>query len=189
MAGPTIFVSAGEASGEHYGASLIHAIRDLAPEATFFGLGGERMEAAGLQRIVRAEDIAVMGITEVIRHMPRIYSGYRKLKKSLQSQPHLPDAAVLIDFPDVNLALARELHRLRVPVIFFISPQLWAWKKHRIHQVKRYVDRMLVIFPFEEKFYEGHNVAATFVGHPLADLPHPASSRTEFAEKYGLDPA
>ena len=99
MAGPTIFLSAGEASGEHYGVSLIHAIRELLPDATFFGLGGERMEAAGLERIVRSEDVAVMGITEVIRHMPRIYGEYRKLKRSLKSQPHLPDAAVLIDFP------------------------------------------------------------------------------------------
>jgi lipid-A-disaccharide synthase len=189
MAGPTIFLSAGEASGEHYGTSLIHAIRNLAPDATFFGLGGERMEAAGLLRVVRAEDVAVMGITEVVRHMPRIYREYRKLKLSLQSQPKLPDAAVLIDFPDVNLGLARELHRLRVPVIFFVSPQLWAWKKHRIHQVQRYVDRMLVIFPFEEQFYKGHGVAATFVGHPLADLPAPTFSRVELATAYNLDAA
>ena len=187
MAGPTIFLSAGEASGEHYGTSLIHAIRERASDATFFGLGGERMEAAGLKRIVRAEDVAVMGITEVIRHMPRIYGEYRKLKKSLQSQPRKPDAAVLIDFPDVNLGLARELHRLGIPVIFFVSPQLWAWKKHRIHQVKRYVDRMLVIFPFEEQFYQGHGVEVTFVGHPLADLPAPLTTREKFAAAHNLD--
>jgi len=183
---PRIFLSAGEASGEHYGAQLIHTLRQLAPEATFFGLGGQRMEAAGLERVVRAEDVAVMGITEVVRHMPRIYGEYRRLKRSLRSQPK-PDAAVLVDFPDVNLALARELHRLDIPVIFFVSPQLWAWKKHRIRQVQRYVDRMLVIFPFEEKFYEGHNVAATFVGHPLADLRPPEISRAEFAERHALD--
>jgi lipid-A-disaccharide synthase len=188
MAGPRIFLSAGEASGEHYGTSLIHAIRRLSSGATFFGLGGQRMENAGLERIVRAEDVAHMGITEVIRHMPRIYGEYRKLKRSLQSPPKLPDAAILIDFPDVNLQLARELHRLHVPVIFFVSPQLWAWKKHRIRQVQRYVDRMLVIFPFEEKFYEDHGVAAAFVGHPLADLPRPSISREELASRYGLDP-
>ena len=183
---PRIFLAAGEASGEHYGALLIQAIRKLSPEATFFGLGGQRMEAAGLHRIVRAEDVAVMGITEVIHHMPRIYGEYRKLKRSIQETR--PGAAVLIDFPDVNLGLARELHCLRIPVIFFVSPQLWAWKKHRIRQVQRYVDRMLVIFPFEQSFYEGHGVAATFVGHPLADLPQPSTSRAEFADKYGLDP-
>jgi lipid-A-disaccharide synthase len=180
------FLSAGEASGEHYGTGLIHAIRKLSPEATFFGLGGRRMEAAGLQRIVRAEDVAVMGITEVVRHMPRVYAEYRKLKRSLRE--HRPDAAILIDFPDVNLGLARELHRLRVPVIFFVSPQLWAWKQHRIRQVQRYIDRMLVIFPFEESFYAGHKVAATFVGHPLADLPDPGISRQQFAAQYHLDP-
>jgi lipid-A-disaccharide synthase len=187
MDGPKIFLSAGEASGEHYGTSLIHAIRKLTPGAAFFGLGGQRMETAGLRRIVRAEDVAHMGITEVIRHMPRIYGEYRKLKASIRQDR--PDAAVLIDFPDVNLSLARELHGLGVPVIFFVSPQLWAWKKHRIHQVQRYVDRMLVIFPFEEKFYEDHGVAATFVGHPLADLPQPSASRAEFAAKFALDPA
>jgi lipid-A-disaccharide synthase len=186
--GPRIFLSAGEASGEHYGAQLIHAIRELAPNATFFGLGGQRMEAAGLERIVRAEDVAVMGITEVVRHMPRIYGEYRKLKRSLRSQP-TPHAAVLIDFPDVNLALARHLHRLRIPVIFFVSPQLWAWKKHRIRQVRRYVDRMLVIFPFEVPFYESHGVEATFVGHPLADIRSPDTSREEFAQRYVLDSA
>jgi lipid-A-disaccharide synthase len=188
----SFFLSAGEASGEHYGTQLIEAIRNLDPGATFFGLGGKRMEAAGLRRIVRAEDVAIMGITEVIRHMPRIYGEYRKLKKSIQSRGNenkgLPDAAILIDFPDVNLSLARELNRLGVPVVFFVSPQLWAWKKHRIHQVRRYVDRMLVIFPFEEKFYESHGVAATFVGHPLADLPQPANTRIDFARKHGLNP-
>jgi lipid-A-disaccharide synthase len=188
--GLSLFISAGEASGEHYGTQLIETIRKLDPAATFFGLGGKRMEAAGLRRIVRAEDVAVMGITEVIRHMPRIYGEYRKLKRSIQSRDTtgLPDVAILIDFPDVNLSLARQLHRLRIPVIFFVSPQIWAWKKHRIHQVKRYVDRMLVIFPFEEKFYEGHGVAATFVGHPLADLPLPATTRIDFARDHGLNP-
>src|SRR5271165_2634220 len=117
---PRIFLSAGEASGEHYGAALIGAIRRLEPRAEFFGLGGQRMEAAGLERIVRAEDVAVMGITEVIRHMPHIYGEYRKLKRSLQPDPRSgrkADAAILIDFPDVNLGLARELHRLKIPVI------------------------------------------------------------------------
>jgi len=183
---PSFFISAGEASGEHYGTLLIEAIRSLSPDANFFGLGGRRMQAAGLDRVVKAEDVAIMGITEVIRHMPRIYGEYRKLKRSIRQRK--PDAAILIDFPDVNLALARELHRQHVPVIFFVSPQLWAWKKHRIKQVQRYVDRMLVIFPFEQPFYEERGVAATFVGHPLADSPLPSVSRESFASENGLDP-
>jgi lipid-A-disaccharide synthase len=187
MGYPKIFISAGEASGEHYAAQLIPAIRKLSPAAEFFGLGGQRMEALGFRRIVRAEDVAVMGITEIIRHIPRIYGEYRKLKASIAAER--PDAAILIDFPDVNLSLARTLHSLGIPVIYFVSPQLWAWKKYRIHRVRRYVDRMLVIFPFEESFYREHGVKADFVGHPLAEMPRPSISRNEFADQYGIDPS
>ncbi|MFT4112181.1 lipid-A-disaccharide synthase [Silvibacterium sp.] len=183
---PKIFVSAGEASGEHYGMLLIPAIRKLVPGAEFFGLGGQRMEALGFRRIVKAEDVAVMGITEVIRHMPRIYGEYRRLKASIRAEQ--PDAAVLIDFPDVNLSLAKHLKRAGVPVIYFVSPQLWAWKKYRIREVQRYVDRMLVIFPFEETFYRERGVEAQFVGHPLAEIPRPTVTRETFASRWGLDP-
>jgi lipid-A-disaccharide synthase len=184
---PRIFISAGEASGEHYGTALIPAIRRLMPDAEFFGLGGQRMEALGLRRIVRAEDVAVMGITEVVLHMPRIYGEYRKLKTAIRRDR--PDLAILIDFPDVNLSLARHLKRAGVPVLYFVSPQLWAWKKYRIRDVRRYVDRMVVIFPFEEPFYRERKVQATFVGHPLADLPLPATSREAFARENRLDPS
>jgi len=184
---PNIFLSAGEASGEHYGALLLTELKVRCPGARFFGMGGERMEALGCERIVKAEDVAVMGITEVIRHMPQIYGEYRKLKAAIRERR--PDAAVLIDFPDIHLKLAEEFHRLRIPVIFFVSPQLWAWKKRRIHRVRRFVDRMLVIFPFEEPFYRERGVDATYVGHPLADLPLPEISREAFAEQNGLDAA
>ncbi|MGB8538982.1 MAG: lipid-A-disaccharide synthase [Acidobacteriaceae bacterium] len=182
---PKIFLSAGEASGEHYGALLMAELRRLEPQADFFGLGGTRMASLGLRRIVRAEDVAVMGITEVILHMPHIYRQYRKLKSSLRAER--PDLAILIDFPDVNLSLAAELRRLKIPVVYFVSPQLWAWKKWRVRGVKRNVSRMLVIFPFEEAFYRAHGVAADFVGHPLADLDPPAMTREEFASQNGLD--
>jgi lipid-A-disaccharide synthase len=184
---PKIFISAGEASGEHYGTLLIPALRRLVPDAEFFGLGGQRMEAQGFRRAVRAEDVAVMGITEVILHMPQIYREYRRLKAAIKEEK--PDVAVLIDFPDVNLSLAKHLKRVGVPVVYFVSPQLWAWKKYRIREVQRYVDRMLVIFPFEEGFYRDHHVQATFVGHPLADLPLPTISRADFARESGTDPS
>jgi len=184
---PKIFISAGEASGEHYGTLLIGALRRLEPDAEFFGLGGRRMEAMGFRPIVRAEDVAVMGLTEVVRHMPRIYREYRRLRGSIAAER--PDAAILIDFPDVNLSLARHLKRQGVPVIYFVSPQLWAWKKYRIRSVQRYVDRMLTIFPFEERFYHDHGVEAEFVGHPLAELELPTVSREEFAREAGLDAA
>ncbi|MGC1294755.1 MAG: lipid-A-disaccharide synthase [Alloacidobacterium sp.] len=187
MAGRKILISAGEASGEHYATQLIPAIRKLVPDTEFFGLGGQRMEVLGFRRIVRAEDVAVMGITEIIRHIPRIYGEYRKLKASIAKER--PDASILIDFPDVNLSLARTLHKQGIPVIYFVSPQLWAWKKYRIHRVRRYVDRMLVIFPFEALFYREHGVKAAFVGHPLAEVPLPSISRKDFADQYRLDPS
>ncbi|MFY9747111.1 MAG: lipid-A-disaccharide synthase [Acidobacteriaceae bacterium] len=185
--GPKIFISAGEASGEHYGTLLIEALGQLEPQADFFGLGGRRMEALGFRPVVRSEDVAVMGITEVVRHMPRIYREYRRLRRSIVEEK--PDAAVLIDFPDVNLSLARRLKQQGVPVIYFVSPQLWAWKKYRIRSVQRYVDRMLTIFPFEERFYHDHGVAAEFVGHPLAEADPPRISREDFARRAALDAA
>jgi lipid-A-disaccharide synthase len=187
---PTFFISAGEASGEHYGALLVEALKQrfakAGQRAAFFGMGGQRMEAAGLERVVRSEDVAVMGLTEVIRHLPRIWREFRKLKKSIRDRR--PSVAVLIDFPEVHFRLAKELHRLGIPVIYFVSPQLWAWKKYRIKLVRKYIDRMLVIFPFEEPFYRENGVEAEFVGHPLADLPAPTVSRGPFAAEYGLDP-
>ncbi len=186
----SIFISAGEASGEHYGALLIDALkRGLAASgqrARFFGMGCARMAEAGLEPVVRSEEMAVMGVTEVVRHLPRIYGGFKKLKQAIRERK--PDLAVLIDFPDVHFKLAAELHRLGVPVIYFVSPQLWAWKKHRIKLVRKYVRRMLVIFPFEEAFYRERGVAAEFVGHPLAELPPPTITREQFAAENGLNP-
>jgi len=187
---PTIFISAGEASGEHYGALLISALKERLAEAgetaSFVGMGGQRMAAEGLKCIVRAEEMAVMGLTEVISHLPHIYGEFGKLKRAIRRRP--PSVAVLIDFPEIHFRLAREFHRLGVPVIFFVSPQLWAWKKKRIKLVKRYVDKMLVIFPFEEPFYRGHGVEAEFVGHPLADQAAQSVSRQQFARENDLDP-
>jgi lipid-A-disaccharide synthase len=186
-----IFISAGEASGEHYGALLVSALRqqlaEAGREAAFFGMGGQRMADAGLEVVVRSEDMAVMGLTEIVHHLPRIYREFRKLKKAVRDR--LPDVAVLIDFPEIHFRLAKELHRLGIPVIFFVSPQLWAWKKHRIKLVRKYVSKMLVIFPFEEPFYRGQGVQAEFVGHPLAELPQPAIGREQFAAENDLDPS
>ncbi len=192
MSEPTsIFISAGEASGEHYGALLVDELRrrlaSSGQTASFIGMGGQRMADAGLERVVRSEDMAVMGITEVVRHLPRIYREFRRLKAAIRARR--PSVAVLIDFPDIHFRLAAEFHRLGIPVIFFVSPQLWAWKKQRIKLVQRYVDRMLVIFPFEEQFYRDHGVRAEFVGHPLAELPLPSISREQFARDNDLDPA
>ena len=189
---PVIFISAGEASGEQYGALLASALSQrIAPKSKtaelLIGMGGPRMEAAGVKRVVRSEDMAVMGFTEVVRHLPRIYREFQKLKRAIRERP--PSVAVLIDFPEIHFRLAREFHRLGVPVIYFVSPQLWAWKQHRIRLVRKYVRRMLVIFPFEQQFYRERGVAAEFVGHPLAELPAPTISREQFAAENKLDAA
>jgi lipid-A-disaccharide synthase len=164
---PRIFLSAGEASGDAYGAALITALRKRLPQAAFSGLGGRQMEQAGQQRVVHAEDVAVMGLTEILRHVPSVYAKYRKLVSSIRSRR--PDVAVLIDFPDVNFRLAKHLRRAGVRVVWFVSPQLWAWKRGRLRWVQQRVDKMLVIFPFEETFYRNRGVDAEFVGHPLAE--------------------
>jgi lipid-A-disaccharide synthase len=181
-----IFVAAGEASGDHYGAGFIRAMREREAGCTFAGLAGPEMRAAGCSAIVNAEDVAHMGLTEVLAHAPQVYGRYRKLVRHIESEK--PRLAVLIDFPDVNFRLARRLHALGVPVLYFVSPQLWAWKKRRLRWVKRWVTRMLVIFPFEEAFYRERGVAAEFVGHPLADLPLPEQSRESYAAEHDLLP-
>ncbi|MGA2276951.1 MAG: lipid-A-disaccharide synthase, partial [Terracidiphilus sp.] len=168
----TIFISAGEASGEHYGALLVTALQKqlgaTGQKAAFFGMGGERMKAAGLDCVVRSEEMAVMGLTEVVLHLPRIWREFQRLKQAVRQRR--PNVAVLIDFPEIHFRIAKELHRQGIPVIFFVSPQLWAWKKKRIRLVQKYIDKMLVIFPFEEPFYRERGVEAEFVGHPLAEL-------------------
>ena len=187
-----ILISAGEASGEFYGAELMQAIRrqlsQCSPgnQAEFFGVGGDQMRQAGCELLADAREIAEVGIVEVVKHIPRIYRRFREVVS--EARDRRPDAAVLIDFPDFNLRLARELHQLNVPVIYYVSPQLWAWKQRRIERVRKYVREMLVIFPFEEKFYRERGIAATFVGHPLADLPAPATTRKDFAQQYDLNP-
>jgi lipid-A-disaccharide synthase len=143
------------------------------------------MRTAGCELLVDAREIAEVGIVEVVRHIPTIYRRFREVVR--EAERRKPDAAVLIDFPDFNLRLAREMHKRGVPVIYYVSPQLWAWKQGRIELVRKYVRRMLVIFPFEVTFYLAHGIEAQFVGHPLADLPAPAITREQFASEHKLD--
>lgn len=181
-------ISAGEASGENCGAMLIPELRKVfGSDAQFFGVGGEKMRAAGCEIVVDSSKVAAVGITEVIKHVATIYREFFRMVAVARARH--PDAAVLIDFPDFNLRLAEKLHQMGVPVVYFVSPQLWAWKQRRIWRVKKFVDQMLVIFPFEQDYYRQRDVAAEYVGHPLADLPLPQISRNIFAERYGLNPA
>ena len=162
-----VLISAGEASGEMYGAALLDSLRALA-DVECLGLGGERMREAGCETVVDANRVAVVGLAEVVSHLPKIYREFHRLLREVDRRK--PDVAVLIDFPDWNLRLAKELHKRGVPVVYYVSPQLWAWRKGRIKQIQKYVRKMLVIFPFEQEFYAEHKVDAEFVGHPLAEL-------------------
>src|SRR5438270_10450120 len=179
-------LSAGEASGDTYGAQLIEALRQFAPSSTFFGMGGEKMRASRAELLVNAHDVAVVGLVEVLTHLPGIRRRFKHLVA--EAARRKPDAAILIDFPDFNLRLARELHRLGIPVFYFVSPQIWAWRTGRVQQIKKYVRKMIVIFPFEQEFYARHGVEVSYVGHPLAYVPQPQISREEFAAQHGLDP-
>jgi lipid-A-disaccharide synthase len=185
---PTILISAGEASGELYGAQLMESLRRLESRPmNFFGLGGERMRSAGCETVIDSRDVAVVGLAEVVKHLPSIYKRFRDLLREVDKRK--PDVAVLIDFPDFNFRLARELYRRGIPVVYFVSPQLWAWRQGRIKLVQKYVKKMLVIFPFEEKFYRDRGVTVEYVGHPLADVADAVPSRDEYARANGLDPA
>src|SRR6266567_5059170 len=126
------------------------------------------MREAGCETVVDANRVAVVGLAEVVSHLPKIYREFHRLLREVDRRK--PDVAVLIDFPDWNLRLAKELHKRGVPVVYYVSPQLWAWRKGRIKQIQKYVRKMLVIFPFEQEFYAEHKVDAKFVGHPLAEL-------------------
>jgi lipid-A-disaccharide synthase len=182
-------ISAGEASGEMYGAQLIEALRRVVRPHTsvdFFGAGGELMRAAGCDILVDARDLAVVGITEIVSHLPKILGLYRNLIRAADERH--PSVAVVIDAPAFNWRVARQMRRRGIPVVYYVCPQFWAWRQGRVKLLRKYVDKALVIFPFEEKFYRDRGVDATFVGHPLADLPAPDISREQFANRYGLDP-
>ncbi|MES1242207.1 MAG: lipid-A-disaccharide synthase [Acidobacteriota bacterium] len=162
-----LLVVAGEASGDLHGARLVSELRRLVPGLETFGLGGDELQAAGLQPVAHSSEVSVVGITEVLRVLPRIREVFAALLAEVDRRR--PDAAVLIDFPDFNLRLARELEKRGLRVIYYISPQVWAWRKGRVRTISQLVDRMLVLFPFEVDFYRRHHVDVVHVGHPLVD--------------------
>ena len=182
-----LLVSAGEASGELYGAGLIQALRRRVPELECFGAGGDAMRAAGCDTVVDARALSVVGITEIVSHLPGIYREFRRLLRAADERK--PDAAIVIDSPAFNFKVARAMHARGVPVIYYVCPQLWAWREGRVRRFHRWVKKALVIFPFEEKWYRDHGVEAEYVGHPLADVSRPATERESFGRQNLLDPA
>jgi len=170
-----------------YGAQLIEALRRLDPSLEFFGVGGDRMRAAGCETVVDAKDLAVVGITEILSHLPKILGLYRHLIE--EADRRKPDLAVVIDSPAFNWRVARQMKRRGIPTVYYVAPQFWAWRQGRVRLLRDYIDKALVIFPFEEQFYRERGVDATFVGHPLAEMPHPAVERGDYAAEFHLDPA
>jgi lipid-A-disaccharide synthase len=179
-----VLISAGEASGDLYASRLVEALKARHPEAEFFGCAGPRMQAAGVDAVVDSRSLAVVGIVEVLGHIPRIYGEFRKLVRAAKTRR--PDLAILTDSPDFHLRLAKKLHALGVPVVYLIAPQAWAWRQGRVKTMRRTLARLLCIFPFEEQFFQAHGVPTTFIGHPLARIVKPSLTRAEFFEKYGL---
>ena len=180
----SILISAGEASGDYYAALLLTELRRRWPETDFFGCAGAHLRGAGLREIIRAEDLAVVGITEVVSHLPRIWRRFRELVGAARRQK--PDLAILTDAPDFHFRVAKKLKNIGIPVVYLVAPQVWAWREHRVRTMLRIIDRLLCIFPFEEAFFRERGMPVTYIGHPLAGRVRPALSRDEFFRKHNL---
>jgi lipid-A-disaccharide synthase len=167
-----VTILAGEASGDQHGAKLVSAMKNKYPALFFCGMGGDALRQAGVRIVMEASELTVVGITEVFAKIPAILRGMTKIKNLLKSLK--PDLLILIDFPDFNLHIAAVAKKLDIPVLYYISPQIWAWRQGRVKRIGKLVDHMAVILPFEQRFYKEHNVPVTFVGHPLLDANLPA---------------
>lgn len=180
-----IYIVAGEASGEAHAARLVSALKKQQPAIYITGIGGEKMRAAGADIKIDFAELAVMGLVEVIKRYPKIKGIFNQVVADLRRQP--PDLLVLVDYPGFNLKLAKQAKKLGIKVLYYISPKIWAWRAGRIEQIKRDVDHMAVLFPFEQEIYETAGVAVTCVGHPLVDAVQTELSQSAAREKFSLD--
>jgi len=181
---PKVLISAGEASGDLYAAGLVEALLRRRPDLEFSGCAGPRMQKAGVRPVVDAHSLAVVGLVEVLAHIPRIYGEYRKLLDAARRER--PELAILIDSPDFNLRAARRLKKLGIPVFYLVAPQVWAWRKGRLPLMRRTIDSLLCIFPFEPEFFARHGIHAVYIGHPLTRLVQPSASRAELRRRFGI---
>lgn len=179
-----VLISAGEDSGDLYAAAVVQALRVRQPDAEFFGCAGPRMQAAGVRPIIEMRSIAVIGLVEVVRHIPRILAQFRTLVRAIPKEK--PEIAILTDAPDFHLRLAKRLRRHGIPVVYLIAPQAWAWRQGRVRDLRANVDRLLCIFPFEREFFESRGVATAYIGHPLARIVRPSLTRAEFCKQFGI---
>jgi lipid-A-disaccharide synthase len=181
-----LLIVAGERSGDTYGAALISEIKGASPDCKFYGIGGEKMHRAGMEIFHDITEMAVVGFVEVIKNFSKFRNIFVEMVRLARDRR--PDAVILIDYPGFNLRYAKKLKALGIKVIYYISPQVWAWHKSRVKQIKRNVNKMIVIFPFEEGFYKEHSVDATFVGHPMIDWLKPTMPRDQVCKTLGADP-
>jgi lipid-A-disaccharide synthase len=179
-------IIAGEASGDARAAGLVREFRKLRQDVRFFGIGGDQMRAEGVETLVDSRVMAVVGLFEVLAHFPTIYGALQLMRRQLREER--PDLLILVDYPDFNLRLAKTAKELGIKVLYYISPQIWAWRQERVYKIKELVDHMAVVFPFEAPFYDKAGVPVTFVGHPLVDEVKSALDRAGARREFGLDP-
>jgi lipid-A-disaccharide synthase len=182
-----ILLVVGEASGDAHGARLVETLHQRDPALKIYGVAGEQLQRTRFEALFSVAKLTGMGLVELFGNVGNLWRAYALLKRALKERR--PNLLVLIDFPDFNLRLAKLAKSLRIPVLYYVSPQIWAWRKGRIRQIARWVDHMAVIFPFEAPFYARHGVPATFVGHPLLESVHANTDRAATLTKMGLDPA
>lgn len=184
-----ILIVAGETSGDLHGAKLVAALREAAPEMSceFFGAAGRQMRDEGVEPIVAADELSIVGLLEIGRALPMFIKAFRRLKRSAVERR--PDVVILVDFPDFNLKLARSLSKQGCKIVYYISPQLWAWRRYRVRSIRKYVDLVISILPFEKGWYAEQGIDhVEYVGSPLAREVHPTASKDEFCRRYKLDP-
>ncbi len=186
MPAKQIMLVVGEASGDAHGARLVEAVHRRDPQVKIYGVAGEQLERSPFEPLFSVAQLTGMGLVELAGNLRNIWRAYSLLKRTLRSRH--PNLLVLIDFPEFNLRLARFAKSLGIPVLYYVSPQIWAWRKNRVKQIARWVDHMAVIFPFETEFYERHGVRVSFVGHPLLEIVKANAGRAETLTKLGLDP-
>jgi lipid-A-disaccharide synthase len=179
-----ILISAGEASGDLYAADLVAKLKQAWPDTEFYGCTGPRMRQAGVRTIVDAASLAVVGLVEVVAHIPRIYGEYRKLLAATREDP--PDLAILTDSPEFHLRLAGRLKTAGIPIVYLVAPQVWAWRQGRLGQMRRVIDHLLCIFPFEEEFFRCNDIPVTYIGHPLSRVVKPSMPKADFLKKHRL---
>lgn len=181
-----ILIVTGEASGDLHGSNLIKKLLAIDPSLRVYGVGGKKMREVGVEIVFDAGELAVVGISEVLRKAPSIFKAYKKLKKTLDSDR--PDLVILIDYPGFNLRFAKEVKKRDIPIVYYISPQVWAWRKGRSQKIAELVDKMLVIFPFEVPIYEKYEMDVAYVGHPLLDEVKCRFNKEEILENLNLNP-